>query len=220
MAFPTDGDYTYAERYSRTGYKYATPIDESVAADVVTALGDSLEIDTGLTGAISDNILADLITDAGGDPETDAYVDSLIAALTADVTFMTAISEAVSLNEGQLHSADITPAAEIADVVAVTIQLKTLGDDNWNERTMVSVWICDDAEGAVPTVAGTISSVAATTGGLLTQLDENISYQCVTDASGALVLEITEPGTDSYYIGVMLPNGKYIVSTAAAEFTA
>lgn len=125
------------------------------------------------------------------------------------------------LYEGRspLSSATITAAAEAADEIDVTIQLQDADGENWNERTMVSVWWCSDADATVPagpTGVGDITT-EGTAGGILETLTATMSFQCVTDEAGSLVLTLADDdATDDLtsYLGVMLPNGKYVVSGA------
>ena len=230
MAFPNDTDYTYAERYGRTGQKYATPIDDSVTAGVVAALGESLEIDTGLTGAISDNILADLITDAGGDPETDTYADTLIAALVADDTYPAALGEALA-NDSTFKDAlvdwfeadsdfltaikaqafpiwwvDTDVSAEVADVVTVTFTQFNVGGAAETGRAQVfRLFLYQDQAGTAELPVGV--TMAATTGMILGPIVAAKEIQVMTDSvTGTLVLEFTDASDQTVTFDIVLVN--------------
>lgn len=125
------------------------------------------------------------------------------------------------LYEGRspLSSATFTASAEVADEIDVAIQLQDADGQNWNERTMVSVWWCSDADGAVPAGPTGIGGITTegTSGGVLETISTGMSYQCVTDDTGKLSLTLADDDVTAdltSYLGLMLPNGKYVVSAA------
>jgi hypothetical protein len=113
-------DYTYAERWGRTGYKYATPIDESVADGVV----DALAVDATYLEALTDKFKDDA-----------EYIAGLIAGLVADNSYPEKLADYLSTDAEYLAGviaafvADATyPAALIAAFVADATYPAALGD--------------------------------------------------------------------------------------------
>lgn len=216
MSNPTDGDYTYAERYGRGGYKYATPIDEATAAEVVAELTSDADYLEALTDKFSGD--AEYLAGVGAALEADtSYLAAIGAALAADETFLAALGAADYLDD-----VSFTTSAEAADAITVDIQLLDEDGDNYAQRTMVTVWMASDVDAATPAAITGTGSIAAegTAGGVLEELTADTSYQCVTDETGLLSLVFTDDDATAdltRYLGVMLPNGKYVVTPDAAK---
>lgn len=128
-----------------------------------------------------------------------------------DLYQKTADAVVVELNyETPPYDADFTIGAEAANVINVSLQLKDVEDAAFEEATVLSFWLCSDPEGETPAAADT--SVAATVGGLLEELTALTSYTAVTDVNGELAIDIEHSADASFYLTVVLPNGKKIVS--------
>jgi len=207
-------DYTYEERQNRDGNLYDTPINESVAAEVVTELTS----DADYLEALSDKF--------SGDAE---YLAGVVAALTADAPYLAAIGAALAVDavflagvSGELdHSVPLDTASFTqdsegdagADKITVTIQLEDADAGDWAQRTMLSIWACSDADCFTPAAVDSIA--AGTNGGLLEELTAATSYTAVTDETGLLDVVVEKTGgVATIYLGVMLPNGKYVPSGA------
>lgn len=252
MAFPNDTDYTYAERFgdfdaeSELGgqgskhNKYATPIDEAVSADVVTALTsdavylealtDKMAGDDEFIPAVSASIIEELITDAGGDPETDTYTESLIAALVADDTYPAALGEALA-NDSTFKDAlvdwfeadsdfltaikaqafpiwwvDTDVSAEVADVVTVTFTQFNVGGAAETGRAQVfRLFLYQDQAGTAELPAGV--TMEATTGMILGPIVAAKEIQVMTDSvTGTLVLEFTDASDQTVTFDIVLVN--------------
>lgn len=221
-------DYTYAERWNRGGNKYATAIDDSVV--------DSLTTDADYLEALTDKFAGDAEYAAGviaAFVADGTYPAALIAALVADGTYPAALGAALAADATFLAAiaSELYSSAPVADAsftigvdggdnsIDVTIQLLDADAANFAARTMVTVWWCSDADATVPVGPTGTGAIAAegTAGGKLEDITEFKSAQCVTDETGALTLTFTDDdatGDLTSYLGLMLPNGKYIVSGA------
>lgn len=111
------------------------------------------------------------------------------------------------------QDAVITVAAENANVVAVTIQLKDRGGADLGVRGTCYAYLSDDANG--DSVAGTApDTVAAGTDGLVIPLVAGKAFLLTSEADGDIDINVTEDGSDTWYLVLILPNGKRIVSAA------
>jgi len=110
--------------------------------------------------------------------------------------------------------ADITVSAEDTNVVTVTIQLLNgLGGER-TERTAVLAYLSDDANGDSVVATAPDGGVAIGTDGLAIPLVANKAFLLVSEADGDIDLEVTESGTDTFYLILVLPNGDLVASDA------
>ncbi len=110
----------------------------------------------------------------------------------------------------------ISVGDEGTNVINVDIDVTDADGNNVDRAVSFIAWISDtagaDIAGTVPdtVAAGTNGSVAALiAGGLLV---------CTTDATGNVDIDITEDGADTWYLNVLVPNGR-VVSSDAITFT-
>ena len=119
-------------------------------------------------------------------------------------------------------NADIDVAAEDTNVVAVDIQVVDSDGEDLENVYALEVFITDDEAGetlAVTAPDGGVAVASEGEGAVLVALTANKHLQCITGSTGLLNLEITETGDDVFYVGVRLPNGKYVVSDACTFAT-
>lgn len=110
--------------------------------------------------------------------------------------------------------ADISVSAEDTNVVTVTIQLKNGVGGERSERTAVLAYLSDDANGDSVVATAPDGGVAIGTDGLAIPLVANKAFLLVSEADGDIDLEVTESGTDTFYLILILPNGDLIASDA------
>lgn len=135
------------------------------------------------------------------------------------------LAELDTIGTAQLANAlaDIIPgaptiaiAAEGGDAIAVSVQLKDAQGNNLAGKQRVSWYLSDAAaEGAVsadPPSGGT----AVTTGRALVEHTAEVIGESLTDATGLLVLTLTEAGVDAWYLTVMV--GPHTVTSAVIQF--
>lgn len=98
-------------------------------------------------------------------------------------------------------SATFTIAAGAANVAGITIQLKDSYGSNLDSAVMVNVWVSGAATGLS---LGTAPSTgfAATTGVVLHPASTKQAIQALTDATGKLVLTLTDTSKTTSYIAV------------------
>jgi hypothetical protein len=74
--------------------------------------------------------------------------------------------------------------------------------------------LSDNSDGSTLISAAHSSGWAIGTAGLKIDIQANKAANFITDSSGAFNINITETGTKTAYLVVVLPNGKLAISTA------
>jgi len=145
---------------------------------------------------------------------TDDYVKSALANLPAGVevaNLLNAVSDALV---GGVAGVTFTVGAAHASLVNVAIQLNDEDGNAVTQVCAVPIILFADADGeAVNTIA--LDTVAIGTDGvLITGLADEL-YLGVSEPDGNIDIDFTEAtATGDLFVGVLLPNGKLVISTA------
>lgn len=110
--------------------------------------------------------------------------------------------------------ATITVGAEASDVRAITIQLKNGYGRNINFAAEVDVAVLLNAAGTDYAATGGSTGIAIGASGKLQQIIAKKRFKARSTTAGVIALTWTDTGTEAAYLGVILPNGKQVVSTA------
>lgn len=110
---------------------------------------------------------------------------------------------------------EISAGAEAADVRRITVQLTDAAGNNLADRAAVRVWVSASDFGG-PSSTG--HTVALVTGTSLTTILSNADYRLLTDATGAIELDVTAAGAGSLY--VMAEVGGRVVSSGELTWSA
>lgn len=110
--------------------------------------------------------------------------------------------------------ATITVGAEASDVRAITIQLKNGYGRNINFAAEVDVAVLLNAAGTDYAATGGSTGIAIGASGKLQQIIAKKRFKARSTTAGVIALTWTDTGTEAAYLGVMLPNGKQVVSSA------
>ncbi|API59530.1 hypothetical protein BSL82_09575 [Tardibacter chloracetimidivorans] len=110
--------------------------------------------------------------------------------------------------------ATITVGAENADVRAITIQLKDANGDDINYVEEVELVLFLNAERTAYVVTGGSTGIAIGTDGALSTIVAKKVFRATSEADGDIDLTWTDTGTEVAYLGVKLPNGRYVMSDA------
>jgi len=103
--------------------------------------------------------------------------------------------------------------AEAGNVINVGIQLKDSAGADLAVRGSVFAYLSDDANG--DSVAGTApDTVAIGTDGLAIPLVAGKAFQLVSEADGDIDINITEDGADTWYLILVMPDGRRVASGA------
>lgn len=110
--------------------------------------------------------------------------------------------------------ATITVGAENTNVRAITIQLKDSEgrDINYVESVMLVVY--GDANKTSYVGTGGSTGIAIGTDGALLALVAKKVFIATSEADGDIDLTWTDTGTEAAYLGVHLPNGRVVMSSA------
>lgn len=115
-----------------------------------------------------------------------------------------------------LHlNAAIVVGTESADVINVTIQLKQAKSGNdLAERGAVFAYLSDDANGDSIAATAPDGNVAVGTDGLLIPVVADKAFRLVSEADGDIDLDIGESGAATWYLILVMPDGRLIASDA------
>lgn len=113
--------------------------------------------------------------------------------------------------------ASITVGAEATNVRAITIQLKdAFGNDINYVETVEIIVFSSAAMTAFATTGGSTGIEIGTDGALLAVVAKKY-FIATSEADGDIDLTWTDTGTETVAVGVRLPNGRVVVSSAFAN---
>ena len=119
------------------------------------------------------------------------------------------------LNNFNGMAADASISVDVGDTAAtVTIQLKDWNGDDLAVPGTVICYLSSDSAGLDFHDATVTTETAIDTDGSLAILLAKIAYLVTSEADGDIGLTITDTGDDVYYLVVVLPTGKLVVSDA------
>jgi len=153
--------------------------------------------------------------------ESDTLTAAALTATTATVTtgnittgnITTAAVTNLTINGKKTPvTATLTPAAGAANVTNVTIQLKDGSGTALANAAVVDVWLSDAATGLGITGTGASGTPAPTTGTILGILTAKKAWRVVSNASGVIVLEITDTAKTGFYVAVGANNTVIAIS--------
>lgn len=133
----------------------------------------------------------------------------------SDGTFSYSASAAdVNTLENVVNAVNFTIGSEAANVINVGLQLQDADGADIAVRTAVQAYLSDDADGDSVAATAPDGNVAIGTDGELIPLVADKAFTLISEADGDIDLDIGESGADTWYLIVILPNGKLIASTA------
>ena len=110
--------------------------------------------------------------------------------------------------------ATITVGAEAGDARAITVQLKDSNGVAINYIAEVGLDVLLDATGTDWAATGGSTGLAAGASGKLLTLVSKKRFLARTTSAGLLAMTWTDTGTEAAYLGVVLPNGRTVISAA------
>jgi len=172
------------------------------ATRYVAADGDVMEVtlgsylSTGDVSALEARVLALDEAGTGAMDVVEARVDILEGFIAADAEFV------IGVESG-------------GNVVNVGVTMVDANDDPIAEVQNVQVLLSDDIAGlGIAATAPDGGIAAGADGAILMAMVAGKMLLVQTEATGKFDLDITESGTDTFYMVVILPNGRQIVSDA------
>lgn len=114
----------------------------------------------------------------------------------------------------EAFDAVFTIGAEAANIIIVTVQLKDADGRNMDKVSSVKAFLASTANGDALAVVDAGLSVADGGGGWLSVLGDDQVFLVGTTAAGVAVIDITDTNVITHYLGVVMPNGKVVMSGA------
>lgn len=108
----------------------------------------------------------------------------------------------------------ITVGDEAANVRDIAIQLKDLNGDDIKSRQAVELLVLLDANGDAFAATGGSTGIELDTDGALLPIVAKKYFKAISEADGDIDLTWTDTGTEAAYLGVLLPNGRLVISDA------
>ena len=110
--------------------------------------------------------------------------------------------------------AKFTVGVEGSDAINVAVQLKDRNNGNeLAERVGLAWYLSSDANGDAIAAAPS-GGIAIGTDGLLLEWTNNVSGLVVSEADGDIDVTLTEAGAGTWYLVLVAPDGKLLVSGA------
>lgn len=143
---------------------------------------------------------------------TDAIAElATLDGLTASVTELNATA---NLAVGATISLD-AEGTTAANTIRASVQLEDADGNNISGIRVVDFYISDDSGGdGLCTTAPNNNIAAGAEGTLLEEFTTDKSGRFYSNATGAFDLDISDTGTPTFYLVVVLPNGAIVVSAA------
>jgi len=117
-----------------------------------------------------------------------------------------------TMEVGCAYDADIAVGKESSGKIAVTIQLKDYAGNNLTVPNSIIAYCASDSDGLTYAVNDLTTDIHTDTGSLAVLVAQGV-YQLVSTAAGLIVLDCTDSAAcTAFYLVLVLPNGKLIVS--------
>ena len=111
----------------------------------------------------------------------------------------------------------ITVGAEVTNVRNITIQLQDADGNDINYVQQVGIVLFTDATMTAYATTGGSTGIAIGTDGALLAVVAKKYFLATSEADGDIDLTWTDTGTEQVAVGVVLPNGRVVVSAAFAN---
>lgn len=132
----------------------------------------------------------------------------------ASVGTLSASGVTVGANGLTMISATFTVGVEGSNIINVAVQLKDGAGVNLAVTKALPWYLADNSTGLTPSATPPQTSLAAGSAGKVIEWITDLSGLFVFTAAGALNINITDTGTPTYYLVVVLPGGNLAISGA------
>lgn len=129
--------------------------------------------------------------------------------------------DGITASTAELNALDNAPldvdfviGAQAGDVINVGLQLNNADGAALATRAALYAYLSDDANGDSIAATAPDGGVAIGTDGLAIPLVAAKTFLLVSEADGDIDLNITESGAATWYLVLLLPNGKLVASAA------
>lgn len=114
----------------------------------------------------------------------------------------------------KLGTPAITVGAQAEDVINVAIQLKDSAGADLAVRGSILAYLSDDANGDSIAASAPSGGVDIGTDGVAIPLVDGKAFQLVSEADGDIDLDIEESGAATFYLVLVMPDGRLVASEA------
>jgi len=123
------------------------------------------------------------------------------------------------LDGNSLETIAIAVAAEVANIVAVTVTAIQANGSDPNAVTKLSAYVSDASNGSdVAVTAPDTVAIASAGAGVLTEHVSNRVFSITIGDNGQADIEFGENGADTWFLNIIKPDG-VLLSSAAITFT-
>ena len=145
--------------------------------------------------------------------ELDNNIGNLTSLNTTNKTSaVNAINEV--LNDLLIGNAVFTIGSENTDVINVSVQLKDLTGNNIAIVAGVQIYLSDNSNGSSLSASSPSGGIAIGTNGILLPIITDKYATVISTSSGVFDINITEITAKTFYVVVLLPLGKLVISSA------
>lgn len=162
---------------------------------------------------------ADYLVDVAGHPLIGVnsshsfpyWVDN--AAHLADSGYAVEAEIVSALFTRKVEGARIDVGPETSNVRPITVQLTDANGDDTLGRHQVTIVVYADANGDAYATTGGSTGIAIGTDGALLSLVAKKAFIATCEGDGDIDLTWTDTGSEAVYLGVILPNGRTVISS-------
>ena len=122
--------------------------------------------------------------------------------------------QSIAMAKDELYSATFTIAAEGGNAIVMTIQFLDGAAKEMTQRNAIFAYLSDDANGDSVTGTGPSTETAIATDGVLIPLVAKKAYTLISESDGDIGLTFTETGDKTWYLVLVMPDGRLVVSGA------
>ena len=124
------------------------------------------------------------------------------------------LADAVARDANQLRAASFVVGAEAGNAITVAVQLKNVTGTDLAERGSLLAYLSDDANGDSLAATAPSGNVVIGTDGLAIPLVAKKCFLLTSEADGDIDITVNEAVVATWFLLLVLPNGKLAVSSA------
>ncbi len=132
---------------------------------------------------------------------------------TIPVALVSNVAESAAFINAPLQ-ATMVVGTESSNAINVAGQLQDVFGDDLAKAAAVKFYLADDAAGMTPSGTAPTGGIAIGTDGALLESIDNLSGTIISEADGDFDITLTDTGTPTFYLVLIMPNGKLVISGA------
>lgn len=132
---------------------------------------------------------------------------NILDGVTATTAELNTLTNAVA-------GASFTVGTEAGNAINVAVQFNDADGTAMATACAVPFYLADDSAGLTPSTTAPNGGIAIGTDGALIESVANLSGLAISEADGDLDITLTDSGTPTFYLVLVLPNGSLAISGA------